>query len=396
MGIKEGTQIKKYIRGAHKGVIEEEAAKGGQSEVYRLAKYWIVDCMLDVYTKPPYVKTGRQLSWWFYNKFVAALMADKTVVLIFDDSRRVPQNKAACQAKRRSNPPVVPDDLCITDDDELYEPWYDLVNTGKYRLMIFEYLLMNLDARVKGMTTNHDGCLFVSRPWASRSFYDTTWLSGGPVEITSTGRAMPPGPHVHGEGDMLCRVWSDHFAATDPDATIVIRSKDLDMLGIYSITPPKGDCHLHVTTSKAQPQKYEFIRVRHMHRHLFKNRERAMSFVYSLILAGSDYCEGITGIGGLRLVRQALEQPDKDNVMQFTDKRPHVAKKRMQLDKKRLMAYLGRASSKKAPPSLEANRLSLCRASWNMDYWLFNNKVPDPIAYGGWERTANGYMPITH
>ena len=245
MGIKDGTRIKAHLRQLGAGVLEEESMVKSTSRSYMEADYWIIDCMLDIYTKPPFVKTGKQLTRWYFNKIISALLLNKTVVLICDDSRRVPQNTAACQKKRRSNAPDLPDGLTITDDGELPE-WYALLSSGKYRLMIFEYLLMGLSAHVDGMTTEHNGCLFVSRPWSRRSLYDTTWLSGGFVEITKTGRPMPQNDCVHGEGDMLCRVWSDFFANTNPHAKIVIKSKDLDMLGIYAAKEPKGDCQLHI------------------------------------------------------------------------------------------------------------------------------------------------------
>ena len=121
MGIQDGTRIKAHLRGLGGGAVVAEASASGVSRSYDEAGYWIIDVMLDIYTKPPFVTTGRQLTRWYFHKILPALLQDKTVVLVCDDSRRVPQNKAACQAKRRSNAPVLPDGLCITDDGELPE-----------------------------------------------------------------------------------------------------------------------------------------------------------------------------------------------------------------------------------------------------------------------------------
>ena len=386
MGIKDGTRIKAHLRQLGAGVLEEESMVKSTSRSYMEADYWIIDCMLDIYTKPPFVKTGKQLTRWYFNKIISALLLNKTVVLICDDSRRVPQNKAACQKKRRSNAPELPDGLTITDDGELPE-WYALLSSGKYRLMIFEYLLMGLSAHVDGMTTEHSGCLFVSRPWSRRSLYDTTWLSGGFVEITKTGRPMPQNDCVHGEGDMLCRVWSDFFANTNPHAKIVIKSKDLDMLGIYAAKEPKGDCQLHITTTKGPKKRLEFVRVRQLHRRVLKTPERALSFVYSLILAGSDYCEGVQGVSGLNLVKTMLTLPNDEQVIQCHNNRPKV-------DKRLLERMIRKAAPRKRNFSVKSHRLSFCRANWNLDYWMSNTRVPDPLRYGGWERKSEGFMPI--
>lgn len=252
--------------------------------------------------------------------------------------------------------------------------------------MVFEYLLMGVCAHVEGMTTAHGGCLFVNRPWAHDNLYATSWLSGGAVEVTRTGRPMPEGPHVHGEGDMLCRVWSDFFAKTDPAAKIVIRSKDLDMLGIYAASPPRGDCRLHITTTK--DRKFEFIHVPNLHQKVLRTRERALSFVYSLILAGSDYCEGVHGVSGLNLVKAALAAPDGDQVVCCVERRHRV-------DKKRLERWITRSAPRsRAAVALSRHRLMFCRANWNLDYWMSNVRVPDPIAYGGWSRQKQGFMPL--
>jgi hypothetical protein len=386
MGIKDGTRIKAHLRSLGAGVLEHESMIRSTSRSYMEADVWIIDCMLDIYTKPPFVKTGKQLTRWYFNKIISALLLNKTVVLICDDSRRVPQNKAACQKKRRSNAPSLPDGLTITDDGELPE-WYSLLSSGKYRLMIFEYLLMGLSAHVDGMTTEHEGCLFVSRPWARQSLYDTTWLSGGFVEVTRTGRPMPSSTCVHGEGDMLCRVWSDFFAQENPNAKIVIKSKDLDMLGIYAAKNPLGDCQLHITTTKGKNQQMEFVRVKRLHSRLLKTRERALSFVYALILAGSDYCEGVYGVSGLNLVKTALDTPNEEQVIQCYTKRPKV-------DKRFLEKLVTRSSKKQGAFNMKKQRLSYCRANWNLDYWMSNTRVPDPLKYGGWQKQADGFMPI--
>jgi hypothetical protein len=385
MGIQDGTKIKAHLRGLDCGILTSEKIVKRTTQTYMDSQYWIIDCMLDIYTKPPYVMTGRQLTRWYFNKILPALFLGKTVVLIYDDSRMVPQNKAACQQKRRSKAPKLPDGLTIKDDETLPD-WYSLLSSGKYRLMIFEYLLMGLSSHVSGMTTEHSGVLFVSKPWSRQSLYDTDWLSGGVVELTSTGSPTPPGPKIHGEGDMLCRVWSDFFGEKNPNAKIVIRSKDLDMLGIYAARPPLGDCSIHITSS---PKSYEFIRVKPLHLNLLRTRERALGFTYALILAGSDFCEGIKGISGSNLVKTTIETQTEDQPLYFNGKRPKICKKRLN----NLMNKACRRSKKGF--SINPHRLAFCRANWNLDYWMSMKKIPDPLKYGGWRKEDGGFMPIS-
>ena len=320
MGIQDGTRIKELLR-RERCVLEKEKAMQGLSRTYLESRYWIIDCMLDIYTKPPHVKTGSQLVYWYFStRILPALLHNKTLVLIFDDCRRTPQNKAACQQKRRARVSALPDGLFVSDAGELPE-WYPLLGSGKYRAMVFEYLLMGLAGRVESVTAPHNGVVFVHRPYAKHSFYDTQWMNGGVVELTNTQSPRLANPIAHGEGDMLCRLWSDFFASQNPFAKIVIRSKDLDMAGIYSARAPRGDCHLHITTIQPHRNKaektvqFEFLRVRNLHSTLLPTQEKALTFTYALILAGSDFCEGVRGVAGRNIVSQALAMPTEDSVI---------------------------------------------------------------------------------
>ena len=387
MGIQDGTRIKAHLRDAGRGIMEREKVMQGFSASYMNSRYWIIDCMLDIYTKPPHVTTGSALVYWYFStRVLPALLQGKTLVLIFDDSRRTPQNKAARQQKRRGRVQPLPDGLFICDGGELPD-WYRVLGSGKYRPMVFEYLLMGLEARIASLQTPHEGIVFANRPYGKESFYDTAWMRGGIVELTKTGANHPREPIVHGEGDMLCRIWSDFFAASDPTARQVIRSKDLDMLGIYSATAPRGDCSLHITTIKSKKgvNEFEFIRVKNMHRTLFQSRARALSFTYALILAGSDYCEGVRGIAGIHIIRNMLAGKEDENVVQIGAKGPP------KICKKRLQSLLNKSTRRKCNP-LSMQTTMYRRANWNLGYWMSNTKVPSPETYGGWKREQSGFM----
>ena len=390
MGIQDGTRIKAHLRTCYSGIVERERVMQGFSATYHASDYWIIDCMLDIYTKPPTITTGASLVYWYFStRVLPALLQGKTLVLIFDDCRRTPQNKAACQKKRRSRVEALPDGLFVSDGGALPD-WYRALGSGKYRPMIFEYLLMGIASRIESVTVPHRGVVFANLPFSSDSFYDTNWMRGGIVELTRTGAEHPPEPIVHGEGDMLCRIWSDFFASKNPAAKQVIRSKDLDMVGIYSAKAPQGDCHLHLTTmlpkkTKTKHTMYEFLRVRNMHSNLFQRRSRALSFTYALILAGSDYCEGVRGIAGIHLVRNALSSAEDEDIVTVTPgKAPQVCKKRLQ-------GLLNKSSRRSCHPLSQQVKMYR-RANWNLGYWMSNSRVPSPERYGGWRKEQSGFM----
>jgi hypothetical protein len=62
MGIKDGTKIKKVLRDDLKDIMHREV--GSSSDTYDNAKTITIDVMLDIYTKPPFIKTGKGLHLW--------------------------------------------------------------------------------------------------------------------------------------------------------------------------------------------------------------------------------------------------------------------------------------------------------------------------------------------
>ena len=126
MGIKGGTDLKRDLRERYPGVMLQEAAHPGgvESLAYTQARARVFDCMMELYYRPPYCKTGAQLVDWFYTtRIVPATSRGQIMVLVFDNQLYTPQCKAACQAKRRSRAQKIEGQVTFGLKEELPENW---------------------------------------------------------------------------------------------------------------------------------------------------------------------------------------------------------------------------------------------------------------------------------
>lgn len=384
-----------------------------RSASYARADFVVVDFMLHIYSakRPLERETGASLVAHIFNTLVRpALEAGQTLALVFDNSRKVPSCKAATQMKRRRTKPRVPEDLPIGDEHELdYKDWYNLLSTSSVRARLMEYVLHSLARAIANFTEGAEDCygiVYASAPWRSKCSYgEPKFVNGAFLELTHRGAPLPP-ESVHGEGDLLCKVFSDFLFEQPGNKTGVVASKDLDMLGIYACTPSAGRILLHITSKELSGRRhYGFVDVCVLWKHVFQNSPlRGMHFALALVLAGSDFCEGVRGINGLRILRAALglrpaadlakrSQPARPDF--FNDERLMVTGNcdHPCIRQKRMERILTTASTR---PGFVFNQpYMLRRASWNILYWSNLGYIPSPEKAAAWQKDAKGaYMPI--
>jgi hypothetical protein len=384
-----------------------------RSASYARANFVVVDFMLHIYSakRPLERESGASLVAHIFATLVRpALEARQTLALVFDNSQKVPSCKAATQMKRRRTKPRVPEDLPIGDDCELeYKDWYNLLATSSVRARLMEYVLHGLSRAISQFTEGAEECygiVYASAPWRRTCSYgEPRLVSGAFLELTHRGAPLPP-ESAQGEGDLLCKVFSDFLFEQPGNETGVVASKDLDMLGIYACTPSKGRVLLHITTKDLGGRRhYGFVDVCVLWRHVFQNSAlRGMHFALALVLAGSDFCEGVRGIDGLRILRAALglrpaaDPAKRSNPAQpvfFDDARLMVTgdSDHPCIRQKRMERILSTASSR--PGFVFTQPYMLRRASWNILYWSNLGHIPSPEKAAAWGKDVKGaYMPI--
>ena len=420
---------------ARASLTREAAAKGKMSwmeEKYQVLarspsydnRHVVIDVQLDVYAaKRKKPETGAEfVAHYFRTRVQPVLDSKTTLVLIFDNGSKTPRCKAATQMKRRRNKALVDLHFPIGDDEMLpvEREWYNLLATTPVRSRLFEYMLYGLTRAVEAYTDGmeeHYGTVYASAPWLSTChFGESKFTRGQFLELTNLGPELAPLPPVscQGEGDMLCYVWSNFLHDQQQDKprderkAVVVTSKDLDMIGIYSSMRSKGDVLLHITSSNAndgQPRRYGFLDVRVLWEDVFAGSlQRGLHFTLSLVLSGSDFSEGVRGINGLRIVRTALGlRPIKDPMKRSNaGNRSYFSQDNLMIRghasapmvlKRRVERILRTASTKK---SFVFNQpFMLRRASWNLLYWANIENKPDPEAVEAWRTNDKGiYLPI--
>lgn len=296
----------------------------------------------------------------------------------------------------------------ITDDGELPNDWYAMINTSYYRSMIFEYILLNLkqsameyslDYKAHVFNDAKEGKLYVSQPFSSRTFYDTTVTDGSVCEYTiPSDKSLVFNKAVmtrsgekrarsdddiftfpeQGEGDIICKLFTDAFTHVFPDDIHVVRSKDLDMLAIYSAGPCTGKVHVHIGNIKEKGKTlYEFINISILWSSLYKNNiNLGLSYTYVLILAGTDYCEGVFGIGGCTLFTRFMSC--KEEIVKLKDNQ-------LTLNQVALGKILYKTKAK-TPANLNVGMKM--RAQWNLLYWY--NIMSQPEVNKGWKKARGG------
>ncbi len=118
-------------------------------------------------------------------------------------------------------------------------------------------------------------------------------MNGAFLELTHRGAPLPP-ESVHGEGDLLCKVFSDFLFEQPGNKTGVVASKDLDMLGIYACTPSAGRILLHITSKELSGRRhYGFVDVCVLWKHVFRTRRfGACTLHLRLCLRGRTFARG--------------------------------------------------------------------------------------------------------
>lgn len=407
MGIKGGTQIKQDIRGGHEGVLfREPALHGGvQSLFYTRSRARIIDCMLELYYRPPHCVTGAQLcDWFFRTRILPATQTGQILVLVFDNQKRTPRCKAACQAKRRTRARTLDSDLEIGDDAALPDDWYGLMATSKLRLRMFAYLLGCMQKKLERLMPHEilqGGAVYCSPPYLEDYLRDETggeyrdldqYKRGEALEMTRTD-LLPALPETcQGEGDLLCKVWAQHLAKFLPeDSKILVKTKDWDTVCAFLTTPPVNRVCIHVGDIKpkksTERKQLEYVDIYKFYYEMLKgDQQLALNYVMGNILSGSDYCEGVYGVSGRALLRTLLKMPREKRAVLYDGAS-------LRLSRPNLKDWI--RNSKRGSKPLKRQPRMLKRASWNLVYWLALEKRPNPINFGGWAKETNGIlMPI--
>jgi hypothetical protein len=386
MGIKEGKKIKEMLLQQYPGAMVHERLQGRRSPKYDECRYWILDMMIDLYTVPPTVATWRDFIDWFIGTWVTpCLSGDKTLVIVFDNSSKSPRNKADCQKKRKLSNPA--EKIAITDicDDGVFPNLAGLIATREMRNRAVLYLLVGVRAHLQSVKPG-GARVFVQCPLVAGSKEE--YQRGDAVELTDTHFPLPAECN-HGEADLLIRTWCDHFLQMEPSASIVVRSIDLDMLPILSAYQTPVYLHIGKVAPKRPDQRKkpfkgpppkthaEYIDIVALGRALKRSGIHINDFIYACILAGTDYFNGVTGIGGGRIVATLLK-----GSLQFSGARLVESQSRVQ-------KLLGLAASRSADVLL--SREQQARVRWNHEYWLSKVGVPDPLAGGGWVADGDTY-----
>jgi hypothetical protein len=377
MGISAGKAVKGAVRALVKHAFHTEPLREGMTRSYSHASHVIIDCGMDLRRKPPSVRTGAGLVRWYYTTRLKTMVeTGRTVVLVFDSTRGTPLNKSACHNKFR--PVARPADGCplYTDKGPLPDAWHTVMASGYRRLALFEYLLMGLRARLtKGPDARKEqaagaGAVFAHTPYSPVTHYGSDLLGGGVVELTQTGApGLCPGPH--GEGDMRCPAWSEFFASQPGAGIIIVRAFDLDLMAIYAARPPPPTPVL-VHIANPTPASAEFISVPRLHAGLAGLGVSPDKFVTALILCGTDFFEGVKGVGGDKIVRAALHHP-------------HAAVDAPE-------DLLRAASPRYKGPLTPGAR---ARVAWNLAYWQSVGAWPAPGRSGGWHEQGGRMYPAS-
>lgn len=382
---------------------ENKAPHAQQSASYEKAQAVCVDINLDAYTWRAYVCAG--VVELVFRKLVQPVLDRGHVcVLVCDNSARVPQNKKPTQEKRRRKPPskkgsvaapppAKPKDFPIGDDlpfptDNNY---YHLLSDSAWRRDLFSFVMNGLTDAVReytrGACASKMGRLYLSDPngnaWeATRGGPDPPWTS-------------------EGEGDKLLKVYSDWLVTSglvSEDASIVVKSKDKDMLLVYMSSPFSGRVYLHLgdkRRTKSLPTMYRIVDMRALYEDVFlSNREAALHVACALVLGRSDYCEGPANVGGLRILQRFLKSIDKPVVRIVPETEEDDEK--LIFDAQSIQGLVHASAFKGRAVTFTQNTFN--RMKWNVEYVSRINYQPDPIQSKGWAFDSTGkiFAVVSH
>ena len=368
MGNPSGAKVLALLRKRYPSAFLTESRTEYTSHHYNVSHSVIIDVNIDIRHKPPDIVSGQGLVNWFYRTRVWPYYRDgKRLVLVFDSGRDTPLTKRATHKKYR---PVAraqgPDGPLFASEKALPKKWMKCIASGYMRLALFEFLLIHIQHKLSG---DYKGVVYAHLPSSDVSHYDTEFLSGNVVELTSTGANHPPAT-THGEGDLRCRVWSDHLAhETRPT---VVRAFDYDMLAVYLARELSGRVMLHIRNPSSRTA--EFINIPRLHELLKKDSISRVRLTAALVACGSDYFEGVSGIGGDRIVHTILTSPDEGvaSVWPITD------------------SILMRAAAK-GKSYVAVSSAARLRAEWNMLY--LSSELHPPAYNHGWRRHGKWLRP---
>lgn len=456
MGLNNGGDIKKWLRTDEhlkQCMIHEATAR--TSQIIRNADAVTIDCMLTLYNVPEFVQTGNQLAQFFISRvFQSGILSrpGKTVVLVFDDERYVPTNKTECHLKRRRQmekmarvakpiEELLPHGPVVRDREKTLptdmKKWtYVIRKCPEFKYAVIEYVIMRISEYVQNLNIDQSKekfRVFVACPYREphKRVYETDYMSGCNIELTSTGSPLPPN-HPQGEGDVRVKIWSDfifeHYDTFRAKQQLII-SKDLDEFPIYLSTPPvpstlppgldRDACHVRILVGvvpgaqkpgKAKPQSWcpisgqlEFLDVTRLWRTALNNDPViGTKLALTLIYGGMDYCEGFAGISGHVLASEcinnlgALKHKVCRDSSRIKFKLSDVRRYYSDVVGRKKKGKLLKPKSAKDPIHNVNNTLR--RGLWSLHYWQsIHGKQPSPEAYRGWMRDTQGRMlPVTH
>lgn len=429
------------------------------SKSYEKACAIIIDVQLDAYRARlrRFGLTGKQFIDDIFNTRIRpALSAGQHLVLVFDNSVKVPKCKHPTQSARTANSVqikqmnvvnefgnivfvkdkepmlvdirfgdefILPGQVPLLDKNKEYvyntegkrktvDQFYQLLSTRNLRAKLIRYMIQALYKKINVETRANPslkGIVYVSLPKLSEPIEVSVGdeelpllLSGAFAELTRTG-AQLPNESVHGEGDMICKIWSDFFGETlckteaGIGKAVVVVSIDKDMLGIYACSRSSAPVLLHITNDKEKG--FGFLNVKTLWEDVFNDSEnRAQHFALALVLGKSDYCEGVRGISGERILRTALglragKTGKEANSSFFQDQlmvkgditNPEILERRM-------INVLKKASHLKDYNFRQPYMLR--RAAWNILYWSNLQHMVPPYIADAWRINMGKYVPI--
>jgi hypothetical protein len=359
----------------------------------------------DMYAIPPDIRTGDALFGWFLKARVlkhirrapstdAELDRDGPLWICFtaDEYSKVPDLKSTVHAERASRLHPAASHLSQQQIDEMeftadHIPDPAIISSSS--TLIFKCIVFLLNNLASFFANHKYVYAYASCPSPKRPMLGAQarvpWVYGQNVRL-SAGGPPPPPDFAQGEGEI--RAWLFTKFVSDNSATPILHlivSIDNDNLPIALTISPHYTHNVYVqlksvypsTATSSSARKITVYTKRFLDCGVLttKYHETRFSTAFCMILAGSDYCPGLEGIGETT-ISKAIVDPGAQSLrlaaFNTATGLPEMPKVELFID------WIVRQRFKARLVTIPNRTRSIQLALWNLQYWATCLEHPPP------------------
>lgn len=303
--------------------------------------------------KPPNVKTGKELTNWYWKYYVKPILLEGGILVLCCDSYiNTPAHKSGANKKIPSAgmpPPDAGSVHLFSDLGQLPDRWY-AAQSGKKKLALLEYLIRDIQRRC--LAWKADGAVYVHCPFSINSHYGTDLLSNQMICLKGDPELLS---HTceHGEAEMRALFWAEQLFQYR-QGRVIVRCFDHDALAASlfrgGISP---NLKLHLGK---EGSNMIFANPHHICTEAEMNGINPTRIAEAMIASGTDFFPGIGRIGGGKLMEYIMKTPSR---------KPFIRE-----DMNTELSQIG---------NVKVDYIPIQQMLWNAQYWKEARKVPAPI-----------------